>query len=117
MRLVPLVNSTYQDILSSQRLRGHDLTEMNYFKRLIKGYVPLFIPLVLTMLRRTADMDVAIESRGFGAPVQRTYLEEIRPTRADYIALGVAVIVFAGIISYLIFFHQGQMGLIIQFQK
>ncbi len=99
MRLVPLVTSTYFDIMASQRLRGHDISEMNYFKRLIKGYVPLFIPLVLTLLRRTADMDVAIESRGFGAPVKRTYLEEIRPTWADCdrtVVLSLAV--FAGII-------------------
>lgn len=117
MRLVPLVTSTYFDIMASQRLRGHDLSQMNYFKRLIKGYVPLFIPLVLTMLRRTADMDVAIESRGFGAPVARTYLEEIRPTRADFIALGLALVVFSVIGVYLYLHNAGQMGLIIQFQK
>lgn len=117
MRLVPLVTSTYFDIMASQRLRGHDLSQMNYFKRLIKGYVPLFIPLVLTMLRRTADMDVAIESRGFGAPVARTYLEEIRPHRGDYLALLVSLVVFSGIFAYLYLTHAGQMGLIIQFQK
>jgi len=117
MRLVPLVMSTYFDIMASQRLRGHDISEMNYFKRLIKGYVPLFIPLVLTLLRRTADMDVAIESRGFGAPVKRTYLEDIRPTRADIVALALSLVVFAGIFFYL-FTNQGpQMGLIIQFQE
>lgn len=117
MRLVPLVTSTYFDIMASQRLRGHDLSQMNYFKRLIKGYVPLFIPLVLTMLRRTADMDVAIESRGFGAPVNRTYLEEIRPSRSDFMALAIALVAFAGIFLYLYLNHFGQMGLIIQFQK
>jgi len=117
MRLVPLVTSTYFDILSSQRLRGHDISEMNYFKRLIKGYVPLFIPLVLTMLRRTADMDVAIESRGFGAPVARTYLEEIRPTMTDLIALAISAVVFSGIFYYLFTNNLGRMGLIIQFQK
>ena len=117
MRLVPLVTSTYFDIMASQRLRGNDLSEMNYFKRLIKGYVPLFIPLVLTMLRRTADMDIAIESRGFGAPVTRTYLEEIRPTRGDVFALGLAVIAFSGIFIYLYLNHASQMGLIIQYQK
>lgn len=117
MRLVPLVTSTYFDIMASQRLRGHDISEMNYFKRLVKGYVPLFIPLVLTMLRRTADMDVAIESRGFGAPVTRTYLEEVRPKRSDVIALGLAGIAFASIFVYLYLHHAGQMGLIIQFQK
>lgn len=117
MRLVPLVTSTYLDIMASQRLRGHDISEMNYFKRLIKGYVPLFIPLVLTLLRRTADMDVAIESRGFGAPVKRTYLEEIRPTRADFVALGLSLVVFAWIFFYLFTHHASQMGLIIQYQK
>jgi len=117
MRLVPLVTATYADILASQRLRGHDLGEMNYFKRLIKGYVPLFIPLVLTMLRRTADMDIAIESRGFGAPVSRTYLEDIRPRPADFIALSIALVVFAGVFTYLTQVHGMFMGLIIQFQK
>jgi energy-coupling factor transporter transmembrane protein EcfT len=117
MRLVPLVTSTYFDILASQRLRGHDISHMNYFQKLIKGYVPLFIPLVLTMLRRTADMDVAIESRGFGAPVVRTYLAEVRPSRSDIVALVSAGIVFSGIFAYLITHHASQMGLIISFQK
>jgi energy-coupling factor transport system permease protein len=116
MRLVPLVTSTYFDIMASQRLRGHDLSEMNYFNRLIKGYVPLFIPLVLTMLRRTADMDVAIESRGFGAPVARTYLEDIRPTGADVVALALALVVFGGLNIYLFLNHGTQMGLIIKMQ-
>jgi energy-coupling factor transporter transmembrane protein EcfT len=117
MRLVPLVTSTYFDIMASQRLRGHDLTQMNYFKRLIKGYVPLFIPLVLTMLRRTSDMDVAIESRGFGAPVARTYLAEVRPAGRDWAALVLSLAVFSAIVAYLVLNNAGRMGLIIQFQK
>jgi energy-coupling factor transport system permease protein len=110
------VTSTYFDIMASQRLRGHDISEMNYFKRLIKGYVPLFIPLVLTLLRRTADMDVAIESRGFGAPVKRTYLQDVRPTRSDVFALVLSLVIFAGILYYLFTHHVSQMGLIIQFK-
>jgi energy-coupling factor transporter transmembrane protein EcfT len=88
---------------------------MNYFKKLIKGYVPLFIPLVLTLLRRTADMDMAIESRGFGAPVKRTYLEEIRPHLADFMALALSLVVFSGIFYYLYINHASQMGLIIKY--
>jgi len=101
MRLVPLIMSTYADILAAQRLRGHDLSEMNYFKRLVKGYAPLFIPLVLTMLRRTSDMDIAIESRGFGAPVKRTYMEEISLKPLDYIALALGIVIFIGIFYFL----------------
>lgn len=103
MRLVPLVTSTYFDIMASQRLRGHDLSEMNYFKRIVKGYVPLFIPLVLTMLRRTSDMDIAIESRGFGAPIERTYLEDISPRGSDFVILGIVILFFGAIFGYLFF--------------
>ncbi len=102
MRLVPLITSTYFDILAAQRLRGHDLSEMNYFKRLLKGYVPLFVPLVLTLLRRTSDMDIAIESRGFGAPVERTYLEEISLKRLDVITILLGLALFVGIFIYLL---------------
>jgi energy-coupling factor transport system permease protein len=106
MRLVPLIISTYQDILAAQRLRGYDIGEMNIFTRLVKGYVPLFIPLVLTMLRRTSDMDIAIESRGFGAPVERTYLQDITPTGKDWIVLS-GVILFFGLVFIYIFFWGG----------
>ena len=112
MRLVPLIISTYQDILAAQRLRGYDITEMNFINRLVKGYVPLFIPLVLTMLRRTSDMDIAIESRGFGAPVTRTYLEDITPTGKDYIVLAGVIIVFTLVFIYIIFMGGLTFGLV-----
>jgi energy-coupling factor transport system permease protein len=51
-RLTPLVGQSYKDISESQILRGHDLNKMNYIKRLYKGYLPLFIPLMMTLLRR-----------------------------------------------------------------
>ncbi len=109
MRLVPLVTSTYFDIMASQRLRGHDINEMNYFKRVIKGFIPLFIPLVLTMLRRTSDMDIAIESRGFGAPVERTYLEDITPRGSDYVIFAGVILFFVGVFYYL--FATGGLGI------
>ena len=62
-------------------------------------------------------MDVAVESRGFGAPVKRTYLQEIRPTGADVVALIISLTIFSGIFYYLITHHVSQMGLIIQFKK
>ena len=55
------MNETYRDIVKWQAARGHDLKRMNFFKRLITGYMPLFIPLVMTLLRRSGDLDIAIE--------------------------------------------------------
>lgn len=114
MRLVPLTTSTYFDILSAQRLRGHDHSEMNYVKRLFQGYVPLFVPLVLAMMRRSSDMDVAIESRGFGAPVQRTNVEDLSLRTIDYIAFVLAIIVMGAIIYYLKVIGGFKFSLVIQ---
>jgi len=100
MRFTPLVAQTYRDIVASQRLRGYDLSAMPLPQRILRGYVPIFIPLILTLLRRAADLDIAIESRGFGAPVERTYLEELRFGPLDYLAIGAALIAFVAIVAF-----------------
>lgn len=87
MRLTPLVQETYETIQDAQSLRGHNIREMNIFKKVTKGYLPIFIPLLLSLLRKTSDMDVAIESRAFGAPVDRTYLDDVSLKRYDYAAM------------------------------
>jgi energy-coupling factor transport system permease protein len=102
-RLTPLVGQTYKDISESQILRGHDISKMNYIERLYKGYLPLFIPLMMTLLRRSGDLDIAIESRGFGAPVPRSYLVEVKTTWLDWVFLFVFSLAFLAII-YIAFF-------------
>lgn len=97
-RLTPLVGQTYKDISESQTLRGHDIKKMNYFKRLYKGYLPLFIPLVMTLLRRSGDLDIAIESRGFGTPKERTFLADVKMTWIDWTFLAVFLLAFVGVI-------------------
>ena len=72
-RLVPLVYTSYKDIIEEQQLRGHDLKSMPFFKKLAKGYIPLLVPLIVTLLRRSGDLDIAIELCGFGGQEERIY--------------------------------------------
>lgn len=92
MRLVPLVQEVFDEIREAQRLRGHNITRMNLWKKITKGYLPIFIPLLLSLLRKTNDMDIAIKSRAFGAPVKRSYLEDVSLKGRDYLAM---IVVFA----------------------
>jgi energy-coupling factor transport system permease protein len=100
MRFTPLVAQTFRDIVAAQRLRAYDLRSMPLPKRIFRGYLPIFIPLVLTLLRRASDLDIAIESRAFGAPVRRTSLEELTFNLADYVVMAGALAVFVGMFLF-----------------
>jgi energy-coupling factor transport system permease protein len=99
MRFTPLVAETFRDIVAAQRLRGYDIGVLPWPQRILRGYIPIFIPLVLSLLRRSAELDIAIESRAFGAPVRRTYLEELRFTGADVVVLAATILVLAGYVA------------------
>jgi energy-coupling factor transport system permease protein len=100
MRFTPLVSQTFRDIVASQRLRGYDLQAMRLPTRVFRGYIPIFIPLLLTLLRRASDLDIAIESRAFGAPVRRTQLEELRFGTLDLVVIGAAVACFILLVAF-----------------
>lgn len=98
MRLTPLVQETFEEIHDAQRLRGHNISQMNIIKKITKGYYPIFVPLLLSLLRKTNDMDVAIESRAFGAPVKRTYLDDVSLKWADFLAMLITFSFAAGLL-------------------
>jgi energy-coupling factor transport system permease protein len=95
MRFTPLVLDTWRRIVDAQKLRAFDIEAMNIVKRAFKAYVPIATPLILILLRRAYDLQIAIESRGFGAPKQRTFLEDIRFKPLDALALIFFVLFFA----------------------
>jgi energy-coupling factor transport system permease protein len=95
MRFTPLVLDTWRRIVDTQKLRAFDIEAMNIVRRAFKAYVPIATPLILILLRRAYDLQIAIESRGFGAPKQRTFLEDIRFKPLDALALIFFVLFFA----------------------
>jgi energy-coupling factor transport system permease protein len=97
IRFVPLVQETYVNIQDAQKLRAHDMDAMNVLNRVRKGLVPILIPLFLSLLRKAQDMDVAIESRAFGAPVERTYIESINLRLLDALFIGLTIVFCGGL--------------------
>jgi len=98
MRLTTLVETSYNDIREAQQLRAHNIKEMGLLKKITKGYFPVFIPLLLSLLRETSSMDIAIESRAFGTPGKRTHVEDVQPKAKDYIIMILSVVFATGVI-------------------
>jgi len=94
MRSVPLIQETWNTAVEAQKLRAFDIDRMNIFKKAFKAYIPIVTPVVLLLLRKAHDMQIAIETRAFGAPVKRTFMEDISFHREDVIFLAFIISLF-----------------------
>lgn len=95
LRLVPTIIGTAVTIVQAQRSRGHDIDSGNIFARLRK-FAPIIIPVFVSTIRSTQVFAMALESKGFGAERQRTYLQNPRFRYQDILTwIGLTIILAA----------------------
>ncbi len=70
-RLVPLFMSSAATVVLAQKGRGLELERGSPWARL-KKYVPLFVPILVSAVRRGDQLAAALEARGFGRAKKRT---------------------------------------------
>lgn len=90
-----LLFEMWNSIVEAQKLRAFDIDSMNVFRRAFKAYVPIITPLILLLFRKGNDFQIAMETKGFGAPVKPTEIETLTTRPADYAWLALIVGVFA----------------------
>ncbi len=90
-----LIFEMWGSIVEAQKLRAFDIDSMNLVKRAVKAYVPIITPLILLLFRRANDFQIAMETKGFGAPVKPTEIEVVNARLADYLWLALVLAVFA----------------------
>jgi energy-coupling factor transport system permease protein len=93
-RMVPMIAGCASAVAQAQRSRGLDLDSGNIISRVGK-YLPLLVPVFLSMIRSTNTFVMALESRGFGARKRRTYYLEIGFKKKDVVCLLCLAILFA----------------------
>jgi energy-coupling factor transport system permease protein len=94
-RLVPIFSETAQTIIQAQRCRGLEVESKGPIKRLF-AYLPLLVPIFASALRRTDQLAVALESKGFGSKAERTTYREYLFRVQDVIFLVMMTVVSAG---------------------
>lgn len=72
LRFIPTLSREMEQIMLAQAARGCDLDTGSVIKRFSR-MVPLCIPLLVSALRRTENMAVSLEVRGFGLPGRTNY--------------------------------------------
>ncbi|MBM4465498.1 MAG: energy-coupling factor transporter transmembrane protein EcfT [Chloroflexi bacterium] len=89
-----LIFEMWGSIVEAQKLRAFDIDSMNVVKRAVRAYVPIITPLILLLFRKANDFQIAMETKGFGAPVEPTEIETLTARLADYLWLVFIVSVF-----------------------
>lgn len=89
-----LLFEMWGSIVEAQKLRAFDIDRMNLIKRAVKAYVPIITPLILLLFRKANDFQIAMETKGFGAPIEPTEIELLKARPADYLWLAFIVAVF-----------------------
>jgi energy-coupling factor transport system permease protein len=92
LRFLPLVQEEAQTLLTATAIRGSaDPAARNPFKR-ARAVVNILLPLMVGALRRSVDISLAMELRGYRDDRPRTYTRRIGMKRQDYWLLaGIAV--------------------------
>lgn len=104
LRFIPFLYASRERVTEAQRLRGMDL-EKKGIVNAVRQTVPTIVPMITSALRTTSDLEIAIESRAFGAFDRRTAYRGRRFTGSDrYMVIGLAVATIIVAVSANIFF-------------
>lgn len=87
-RLVPLFFDSYRMIEEAQRSRGLDIRRSAMTR--LRGVIPLLIPVFVAGLRKTDQLAVALEAKGFGMAADRTTVVSRKMAPVDWLILAVA---------------------------
>ncbi len=107
-RMMPLLQSEYQNIRAAQRARG--MAEGRGPVAWLQRTRRYAIPLLAGAVRRAGRVALAMDARGFGASPQRTYLRRLRVEAADWVFAAGAVALGVGTVVMLTVFGVTRFG-------
>lgn len=102
LRFIPILTDETSRIMNAQKSRGADFESGSLFKR-VKAIVPVLFPLLISALRRAAELSDAMDARCYMGGKTRTKYKKLRFTWRDLVVLIVAAIFLAGSILLRIF--------------
>jgi energy-coupling factor transport system permease protein len=98
IRFTPVMAEELKTVMDAQRSRGLELDKGPFMRRL-RNLVPVLVPLLVNVIRRSYELAEAMEVKCFGAAKKRTSLRVLEIKRNDVIFLVAAMVLFILAIS------------------
>ncbi len=97
MRFIPTIIEETDKIISAQKARGTDFSSGGLIKR-AKAMIPVFVPLLISELRRAEELSCAMICRCYKGGEGRTKLKELKIYPKDIIIIIVSAVLLAIVI-------------------
>jgi len=91
LRFFPTFVSIIDSITDAQKARGLEFERGNLAKR-SRNYVAVLVPAIVSALRTSDSLSLALQSRAYGARTDRTYVRELHMRSTDYLALAAFIV-------------------------
>lgn len=102
-RFLPLMQDEAQALLTAMALRGSpENSTANPFRR-GRVLVRMMFPMLVASMKRSGDIALSMELRGYGSKGRRTYLRQLRFRPSDAAAAVVVVLVAAALVALPLF--------------
>lgn len=85
IRFIPVIIEELDRVMLAQKARGFDIAAFRKHERLF-AYLPVILPLILTILQRAERLSLAIDARGYGGGQGRSTYRQLKWTRRDLAA-------------------------------
>lgn len=84
LRFIPVITKEISEITEAQMSRGLELQRGNIINKL-KNYIPIFVPMLIRMIKMSVQLGMSMESRAFGSKKTRTFLHEMKFALRDWL--------------------------------
>lgn len=105
LRYIPDIQREYRDISLAQQARGTEMSKKASLFDRLKAASSILIPLILSSMERIETISNAMELRGFGKGVKRTWYSARKFSAMDILCMAVCVLLM--LISLLITYLNG----------
>lgn len=96
LRFIPILLIEAERIMKAQMARGADFESGNLVRR-AGNFVPLLIPLFVSVFRRADELALAMDSRCYRGAENRTRMRSLEMTTSDITAVAVAVLILIAV--------------------
>jgi energy-coupling factor transport system ATP-binding protein len=97
IRYLPTTYSLYVTVSEAQQARGWIVGQGSFVAR-ARSYLPIMVATIISALRQSDFLGLALAARGLGFPRRRTTLYDVHFTPGDWLTVSLVSVAFAGLV-------------------